>query len=81
MKKIHLIFQKSLILFSVILSGCAHLSGLSVCTSDPDKNGMECSKNGEKPILFPYKDTSNFICMPSQDARTLYERLKTCEAK
>jgi hypothetical protein len=68
-----------LILAVLLISSCKSAGELTVCISDPARGGLWCSKDGAPKYLLDFQKSENYICMPSDDARTLFERLKTCE--
>jgi hypothetical protein len=63
---------KILALCLISLTSCKH-ANLTVCVSNPAQDGMECSKGSAKPYHLPYKDSENYIAMPPDDARTLFD--------
>ena len=63
----------SLILLTI---GCATTrKEIVVCVSDPLKGGVECYMGGLVKFV-PYSDTEDYICIPYEDSRDLFERLQ-----
>jgi len=69
MRKILVILVMFLISASCTKEISAKDRDLTICISDPDKKGIQCSFNGKDKVLVPYEKTENFICMPFSDAQ------------
>ena len=75
-----------LILLAVLVSSCVAAKTrpdhhvITVCVSAPSLFGMMCSAGGLPPVLISYDKTDNFIALPPDSSRNIFERLKLCES-
>ena len=62
-----------LVILASSLTSCEH-PNITVCVSVPEKGGLNCSLAGGKMFFLPFSESSNYIALPPEDARTVIEK-------
>ncbi len=66
---------------AILSSACQSFPKITVCVSDPESGGMQCSFDGGETTFKSYPETSNYVCRSPQDEQTVIEWLKrNCKA-
>lgn len=75
---------KTLLLFGAVLSNtaCQSFPKITVCVSDPEAGGFQCSDADGVASFLPYPSTGNYVCRSPEDEQLVIEWIKrTCNKK
>lgn len=68
-----------ILLLALLVSSCVQGPKVTVCVSDPDKDGFDCYNERNSQSLFvPYTMSDKYIALPPADAQAL---LSYCASK
>lgn len=63
-------------LSNLLLTGCQSFPKITICVSDPEAGGLQCSYNGEPTLFKPYSESGNYICRSPEDEQLVIEWIK-----